>query len=470
MEVWTAVKLVERLDKLHEMGRDSEAEYMNYIINPYVTSLGYDVFNMDEVDTDIALGRMVISLNDDVKLVVSLTQNKPEIDECKVYLHVDVKGRKLSLYLKALNIWEEIDVVDITTEEGKVGYATLMRMVVKKSIEDVYKEKGERLFTEGVLRKKLVSGEYDNRFVREVIRTELAKPSAELLGLIAKGLVGRYSTDSEEAIIEGLKPLVDIGLTKIVYEVIEGSKDELDKEYDRRKEEKRIAEGKARNKEGNDARLEEEKRIAEAELRELDERKLAEAELVRKEEEERINEEKALLVEEELEELEEEEAARLAEESAEAIRLSEMELAEEVEIGEAAKSEINENNMDEYVGEAEEPVRSLMDIMTGGGVVDVEESKAKEVEQTPEEIIVPEDSNGVDLAGILNIRESKTVKGEKSFGEALFGPVKPRARTFKRAQDESIGVVDNTVDGDENSQGGADLMGLLGQSKGGEDK
>lgn len=234
MEVWSANKLLETITKLKDKGRIGDEQCVMYVLNPLITSLGYDVFNIDEVDTDMMLGKMGVRVQDGLKILVGLSVNFPRYDseDEKIYLHVDIHELKLTLYMKALGNWESVGEVYLNQQDEQRMYPYIMKNIAKSTLKQVYAEKGERLFTEGVLKNNLEEGELDNRFVKSVLREELNNPSDSFIKLIAEGLVKRYSTENVSGLVSKLMPLKDIGLTNVVkdvlnYDVIEEVEDTL---------------------------------------------------------------------------------------------------------------------------------------------------------------------------------------------------------------------------------------------------
>lgn len=233
--MWGIEKLYEVMSKLQKKGSNNEGSNLMYLINPFADSMGYDVFNMDEVELDIHGGRLTANVFEDLKLVIGLTSYMPSTEHVKVFLHVDVREYRLTMHLRALDQWEKIGVIDVTKQDEVGEYPQLMRMLTKDSLRSSYSEKGERLFTEGVLRKQLEAGEYNNRFVKSVIRDELKRPSEAMIRVIAERLTQEFSSDDVSSIVRELMPLQDEGLEGIVTSVlpkIKVNEDEVKKSYD----------------------------------------------------------------------------------------------------------------------------------------------------------------------------------------------------------------------------------------------
>lgn len=222
MEIWSIDKVYEVINKLKAMGRSSDEQYMMYVLSPYITSMGYDVFDMDEVDMDINTGRMKISVTKDVQLIVALSSYLPSMENDKIFLHVDVKGYSLNLYLNALGSWEKVGQVSINEDDIEGTYPSMMRLMAKDALRRTLHEKGDRLFTEGVLRKQLEEGKFDNRFVMDVLRDEVNNPTDGFIKLIAEGLASKYSTDNVSTIVDGLMPLKDVGVVDILADIVKG--------------------------------------------------------------------------------------------------------------------------------------------------------------------------------------------------------------------------------------------------------
>lgn len=220
MGVWNAEKLYSVMQKLTRSGRNGDEHILMYVLNPYVTSMGYDVFDMEEVDMNITTGRMAISVAEDTKLIVGISGYLPSGEFDKLFLHVNMGESKIIFHLKALGEWEQIGSVSLSKEDVSGMYPTIMRLMSKDSLKGALLEKGDRMFTEGVLRTQLEQGKYDNRFVRDILKEEFQNPSDALLKLVADGLARKYSTDSVSTLMEGLMPLKGVGVLSLVSDLL----------------------------------------------------------------------------------------------------------------------------------------------------------------------------------------------------------------------------------------------------------
>lgn len=223
-EVWNVEMLREKIENLKEKGKTSEEQYIMYVLNPYVASLGYDVFNIDEVDMDIASGRLRVHATESVDLIVSTSNYLPSAsnEEDKIFLCIDMRNKEMSLYLNALGSWEQVGGHDLNQEDNSGEYPKMMRLVSKESLRRTLHEKGDRLFTEGVLRQQLDDGKYDNRFVRDVIQDMIEKPSEGFIRLLADGLADKYSTETVQKLMGGLNEFKTVGLESILGELLGG--------------------------------------------------------------------------------------------------------------------------------------------------------------------------------------------------------------------------------------------------------
>ena len=217
---WSLEILNKALASLESKNRLNQQEIMQYVVTPYVSSLGYNIFDIDEVDNFVDNGTTVIRAIKDVSIVLSLNEEYPFDDHAKIFIHLDVDTKNITMFLKAFNDWESLITVNIKNKEDNANYQKLKEYIYAETLRKLYASKSERLFTESVLRRKLANDEYDNVFVREVIKDELKNPSKLLLQVLAQGLNKKFSTDSTSTITNGLSGIQKTGIVDLFEDVI----------------------------------------------------------------------------------------------------------------------------------------------------------------------------------------------------------------------------------------------------------
>lgn len=233
-KAWTREVLEKQINTLEQKNVLDSQKILLYVLNPYVASLGYNIFNIDDVDTNVEDETITIKVSETFSTVVSLNEYYPLDEMSKVFLHLDIYNRKLSLYMKALGEWELLHQVDLKNPKDDGTYNKILDFIVGSIVKELYKAKKERLFTEGVLRSKLNKKDYYNAFVREIVREELKNPSKAFIQVIATGLTKRFSSENPQSIANSLNGLQDLGIVNLFSEVIEDIRREEKDDYSTR--------------------------------------------------------------------------------------------------------------------------------------------------------------------------------------------------------------------------------------------
>lgn len=225
-------EILEKMKMVENKNRLDEHNMMLYVLTPYLATLGYKVFNIDDVETDVEAHTIKVKVSNDFSTMVGLTNLYPYgEDDTNVFLYVDMENKELSLSMKALGEWEVLHSVSLEEEskEADDTYKKIVEFLEVTSVQNMYKSKKARMFTEGVLRAKLIRKEYDNSFVRAIIREELKQPSKQLLNVIATGLNHKFSSDSVTNLSHGLGDMTGQEFMDIIVNVAEElSREEYD--------------------------------------------------------------------------------------------------------------------------------------------------------------------------------------------------------------------------------------------------
>lgn len=232
-KLWSKEKLSEQILNLENKSNTTidAPKFLLYILSPYIASLGYNIFNIEEVDIQVAYEKVVIQVCEEFSTVISLEEYFPTENEAKVFVAIEPKERVMSLYVKALGDWELLHVTHLnkkTDTHNDKEYDNILNYLAKKDVVETYARKQERMFTEGVLRSKLNKKEMDNAFVREVIREELKNPSRKFLQVIAEGLANKFSSEPIQNLTKSIEPLSESGVVELMEGVISDIKS-LDK-------------------------------------------------------------------------------------------------------------------------------------------------------------------------------------------------------------------------------------------------
>lgn len=224
-KAWSKEKLAEQITALENKSNTTleSQKIMLYVLSPYIASLGYNIFNIEEVDIQVSNELVYIQVCKEFATVISLEEYFPTEDNVKVFVALNAKERIIQLYVKALGEWELLHLVNLNKKAENNDlreYENILTYLVKQSVIDIYSNKQDRMFTEGVLRSKLNKDEMDNAFVREVISDELKNPSKKFLQVIAEGLAHKFSSEPIPNLVKGIENLSETGVVELVDGVI----------------------------------------------------------------------------------------------------------------------------------------------------------------------------------------------------------------------------------------------------------
>lgn len=221
---WTMRELNEKIQKVMARNKNvGREEYRMYVVIPYLATLGYDVYDMSEVVLNAQQNKITVNVSDEIKLTVSMDNLQIpqtfEKDGTSIYLVIDAKENLFTLYTLALGEWEKlysVDIDDVDDEQANEDYISMIRYLVKDSILSDYSDKGARIFTEGAVNKLISNRDYNNRFLQEILRTEIETPSKEFIALIVSRLSTKYTTHSPDDLFMSLQELSTTGLVGII--------------------------------------------------------------------------------------------------------------------------------------------------------------------------------------------------------------------------------------------------------------
>lgn len=218
---WTRAGLYEQIQSIEKKHSLDSKKVLLYVLQPYVASLGYNIFKIDDVDTDVDNENLKITISDNFSMEISLKDFFPDSETTKIFLYLDVYTKEITFYMKALGEWEQMMFLDISKKENDAVYNKMLDFIVSDIVKELYKNKKERLFTEGVLKAKLENKDFENAFVRDVVREELQNPSQQFLTVIATALSKKFSSDSSQNIAKSLQDLNKLGVVDLFSNVIE---------------------------------------------------------------------------------------------------------------------------------------------------------------------------------------------------------------------------------------------------------
>lgn len=218
MEVWNIVRLKAQLDSMREHKRTTVEEHVIYVLNPFIASLGYDIYDISQVDVQVTKGRVIVRPVPNVNVVFSVTSSTPS--NAKVFIYLDTKKYQMKVYMYAMHKWELVDVVEVgdVTEPNSSVYSSVIRVIAQDAFQIMYAEREERMFTERILRSKLESGTMHNEFTVAAVKRLFDRPTEAFLSAIAEVLAQDYSTDDSNELYGYLQPMQTQGIRSIVSE------------------------------------------------------------------------------------------------------------------------------------------------------------------------------------------------------------------------------------------------------------
>lgn len=198
MRVWQLDRLQDKIKELQTQTPNYTREnYYQYVLSPFLMSLSYDIFSPREVSYSRGVVKLVVGENVEAEITLGNYTSPPEDgSNVKIHLDIDTKQSILTLSLLALGKWEvveQLSVMDKLTPEQEEKYTSIVYFLDKENVLSNYDEFGDRIFTEGVLLQLMRGKEIDNRFLRQVVRTEIENPQSDFYDLLATRLEERYT-------------------------------------------------------------------------------------------------------------------------------------------------------------------------------------------------------------------------------------------------------------------------------------
>ena len=140
MEVWNSSKIVTQINGLEEKKRLDIEGQLFYILNPFIKSLGYDVYDIESVDTQVQAGRIVLRALPEVTIIFSVS-NIPPKEEGQMFVSLLAKQKILELRIFAMGTWELVEQIDLTAPLDTIGeaYTRIIRLIAQESCQ-IYAE------------------------------------------------------------------------------------------------------------------------------------------------------------------------------------------------------------------------------------------------------------------------------------------------------------------------------------------
>lgn len=228
------------ISTLSERNMEDDSYYVQYVLSPYMQSLGYDVFDIDETermfsgDTYKVKG-VETELGEPINFIFSLGDYRGRLTEesnVRAYILFDKETKSITLYYYVLDEWYSIYetrlMMDGTedTEIERTNLVSLNKVITKTEFQSTYASLGERLFTGSVVDSLLAVGDLENRFVRQALVDELIRPDNHMIKMLASKLT-EYSTQESEWLEDSLEDLKQTGLIKLLETAISNSEIEI---------------------------------------------------------------------------------------------------------------------------------------------------------------------------------------------------------------------------------------------------
>lgn len=225
--------------KLEERGKSKTSDFLMYLVLPFLKSLGYNVYDLDEVDLDMEEELVKIKNRDELSMLVSVDENllngisgkeKLNNDELKIYINIGLEQRKIKLYYNVLDKWEEIVTINLDEDNADMYAKDFTKRIAKENLNREIQTNGTRFLTESVLDAKLEAGEWNNDFMMYGLLKELTEPTDEFLQLMAGRLSEDYTTRDIEWIKGHLEKAKEEGFISIVKRLYDNNFIEENKE------------------------------------------------------------------------------------------------------------------------------------------------------------------------------------------------------------------------------------------------
>lgn len=223
MEKWTIVHILKAINSLQERNRLDKQNILSYVLQPLAQSLGYNIFNVDEVEVDTEQAGLQIQVKPDFHILFTQEPYRPLAKQNRVILHLDLDSNELKLHIQSLQIWNTVYNIDLHNPDMKtltVVYNEVLKFIEKDKVEAIYQEKGEKMFSEIVLQKHLDEENIGNIYVHKVLEKEIMNPSKDFLELIAIRLNREYSTQAPDKLMKSIAKLNQEGIFQLIEEVV----------------------------------------------------------------------------------------------------------------------------------------------------------------------------------------------------------------------------------------------------------
>lgn len=223
MEKWTIATILNAISTLKERNRLDAQNVLSYVLQPLAQSIGYNIFNVDEVEVDTEQAGLKIQVNKEFQIVFSQEHYRPLAQESRVVLHLDIERSELNLHIQSLNVWNTVYKINLYDNDMKamnVVFNEILKFIEKDKVKSIYQDKREKMFSEIVLQKHLDEEKVKNIYVHKVLEEEVMNPSKDFLELIAVRLNRKYSTQTPESLMRGIGKLNQEGIFEMLEEIV----------------------------------------------------------------------------------------------------------------------------------------------------------------------------------------------------------------------------------------------------------
>lgn len=220
------------LDKLEERGKLTGSDAMMYFVSPFLQGLGYNTFDVDQVDVRNSEGEVYAKITDDLTMVASLYEHYPlEDKQVRIFLSLGLEERVFKLYFKVLGNWEEITRLDFKEDEETKYTHQIVRRIIKDQAENAYRSKGEKFLTENVFDSQLESGNWNNDFMALGLLKELTNPSEKFVEVLAHRMNIEYTTKETDLIKKYISGIKEEGLMSVIDTLIDKGKIDVNRGF-----------------------------------------------------------------------------------------------------------------------------------------------------------------------------------------------------------------------------------------------
>lgn len=213
------------LDKLEERGKLTGSDAIMYFVSPFLQGLGYNIFDVDQVDVRNSEGEVYAKITDDLTMGASLYDHYPlDDDNVRIFLSLGLDERVFKLYFKVLGNWEEITRLDFKEDEETKYTHQIVRRIIKDQAENSYRSKGEKFLTENVFNSQLERGNWNNDFMALGLLKELTNPSEKFIEVLAQRMNIEYTTKETDWIKKYISSIKEEGLMTVIDTLIDKGK------------------------------------------------------------------------------------------------------------------------------------------------------------------------------------------------------------------------------------------------------